>query len=115
MEVRRDNRKRTKTRGLDRFVVRTHKEYAAGLLPQREYVRGDDGAPFTTSVRPRISRRFYARASLVVQAALRTRHSRTRSNIGQHASPIGLAPTRANKLTSILLFHAQGGTFSICR
>ena len=48
MEVRRDNRKRTKTRGLDRFVVRTHKEYAAGLLPQREYVRGDDGAPFTT-------------------------------------------------------------------
>ena len=48
MEVRLDKRARTKKRGITRFVVRTNKEFTAGLLPQREYVRGDDNAPFTT-------------------------------------------------------------------
>ena len=48
MEVRSDKRLRTKIRGITRFVVRTNKEFTAGLLPQREYVRGDDNAPFTT-------------------------------------------------------------------
>jgi len=48
MEVKKDKRARTKKRGLDRFIIQTHKEYAAGLLPQREYTQTDAKTPFTT-------------------------------------------------------------------
>ena len=36
MEVRKNKRSRTKKRGLDRWVVSTHKEFKAGLLDKRE-------------------------------------------------------------------------------
>jgi len=50
MEVRKNKRSRNKKRGLDRWVVSTHKEFQAGLLDKREFHIDDVGNSFTTPI-----------------------------------------------------------------
>ena len=50
MEVRKNKRSRNKKRGLDRWVVSTHKEFKAGLLDKREFHIDDVGNSFTTPI-----------------------------------------------------------------
>ena len=50
MDVRKDKRSRNKKRGLDRWVVSTHKEFQAGLLDKREFRIDDAGNSFATSI-----------------------------------------------------------------